>query len=180
MAGVGVMIGLLLPVPGALAEIEIMELRMEPNDGGWLVIANIDYDLPQVVTEALDNGVTLHINTDIELVDYRRWWRDKLLYTVSQDWHLQYHAISEKYLLTAPGSEPVRMQFHSLSHALQNMGHVRQKLPALAMNKNGDHRLRLRTRLNTLSLPRSLQLVAQTSQTWRQLARATERELQLP
>ena len=161
---------MLCAMPIALAEIEITELQMQQQQDSWTVVARIDYDLPPAIIEALDNGVTLHINTDIELVNHRSWWRDKVLYTVSRDQHLQYHAISEKYLLLVPDGEPAQSQFHSLHHALQAMGHLRQPLPAIAMDKERHYRLRLRTWLNTSSLPHSLQLVAQTSQTWRQLA----------
>lgn len=138
------------------------------DDGVYRLDASISYRFSRPVLEALENGVPLTIEVQIEVTRSRWYWLDEGVAELSQFYLLQFHALSRRYLLISLNSGAQR-SFSSLYAALQVMGRMRD-LPILdkKLIKAGTrYAARLRARLDIESLPSPLRPVAYLSEEWR-------------
>jgi len=109
------------------------------------------------------------IELDIEILQPRSYFWDKELATLEQRYQLQYHALSEQYIVRNLNSG-AQYTFFSLIAALQKIGHV-DHLPIidkqlLAEESDGDVYARVRTQLSFGNLPVPLKLNALISRSW--------------
>lgn len=173
----GVAIALLLAalaVPGAPAAaaeegafvVEQAGTRLE--NGVYRLDAWIRYRFSGAVLEALENGVPLTVEVQIEVSRSRWYWMAEEVAELSQFYLLQFHALSRQYLLTSLNSGAQR-SFSSLPSAVAVMGRI-QGLPILdrkLLQPETTYAVRLRARLDIESLPSPLRPVAYLSDEWR-------------
>ena len=62
--------------------------------------ASISYELSKKVLGALDNGVPLTIQLQIQVLRQREWLWDELSADIQQRFRLEYHALARQYLVT--------------------------------------------------------------------------------
>ena len=141
----------------------IAELR----DGVYYLNAVIGYRLSTEATDALHSGVPLGIRLDIEIIHPRRWWFDDDSVTLRQSYQLDYHAISERYIvLNANSGEQI--SFASLFSALEYIGRI-ERLPLIDSAVLADDRgyyVRLRASLDQEQFPGPLRLLAFWRRDW--------------
>ena len=138
------------------------------SGGVYRLSAAIEYHFSPAVQEALENGVPLTIEIQIEVRRDRWYWLDEEVATLNQYYLLQFHALSRQYLLTGLNSGEQR-GFYSLQGALSEMGTL-SDIPILdskLLRADTDYQVRLRAQLDIESLPAPLRPVAYLSEEWR-------------
>lgn len=146
----------------------VREASTHLTEGVYRLNASIDYRLSPAVREALENGVPLTVEIQIEVRRDRWYWLDEDVATLNQYYLLQFHALSRQYLLTGLNSGDQR-SFSSLRGALEEMGSL-AGIPILdskLLRPNTVYQGRLRALLDIESLPAPLRPVAYLSEEWR-------------
>lgn len=129
--------------------------------------AVVDFNLNETVLNALHNGVSLTLETQMQLYRERPWIWDRNVSDITKRFRLRYFALSQLYLLTDLDSQE-RFSFVSLSAALYRLGHIQTPLAQLHQIMTGQvHYLRMRALLDIESLPAALRPLAYLSSHWR-------------
>ncbi|MGD8566748.1 MAG: DUF4390 domain-containing protein [Gammaproteobacteria bacterium] len=131
--------------------------------------ARLTFDFSQDVMDAIENGVPMVLNLDIEIMRPRRYFWDEEVASLEQRYQLQYHALSEQYVVRNLNSG-AQYTFFSLTAALQKIGNV-DHLPIidqqLLKNREADnYYARVRVGLGFDNLPVPLKLDALISSSW--------------
>lgn len=129
--------------------------------------ADIDYQFSESSLDALHNGVPMVVILDLELYQKRPWWWDAKVANLEQRYELQYHALSEQYLVTNlnSGKEYTSYTLHSALYGLSDV----DKLPVIdrqLLSPDREYYVRVRSRLATNNLPVPLRLKAMVSPSW--------------
>jgi hypothetical protein len=116
---------LLQPGMAAAADgIEVQRGATRLQGGVWYLDADISYVLNEAALEALDNGLALDVELTIRLTQRRRLIWDSLFAELKQRYQLQYHALTERYILRNLKSGE-QTTYGTLSAALVELGTVR-------------------------------------------------------
>jgi hypothetical protein len=146
---------------------EVREASTELRAGVYFLNARIGYRLSSEAREALQSGVPLTIRIDVELLNTRRFWFDGEDAALRQRYQLEYHALSERYILTNLNSgDPT--SFATLFSALNYLGRI-DRLPlidATLLDPEEDYDLRLRAVLDVEQFPGPLRLLAFWRRDW--------------
>ena len=146
---------------------EVRSAIAELRDGVYYLNANIGYRLSTEAVDALNSGVPLGIRLDIEIIHPRRWWFDDDSVALRQSYQLEYHALSERYIVLNINSGD-QSSFASLSAALEHIGRI-QRLPLLDRPVLADDRgyyVRMRASLDQEQFPGPLRLLAFWRRDW--------------
>jgi hypothetical protein len=146
---------------------EVRSAVAELRDGVYHLNARIAYRLSSEAMEALEAGVPLGIRLDIEIFHPRRWWFDNADAVLRQSYQLEYHALSERYIVLNVNSGD-QASFRSLFAALQFLGRV-ERLPlidAAVLDDEGAYDVRLRAVLDQEQFPGPLRLLAFWRRDW--------------
>ncbi|HUM93713.1 MAG TPA: DUF4390 domain-containing protein [Candidatus Competibacter sp.] len=160
--------GLLGPSPSWAAGFEVIAATTKLEGGVYRLDARIDYHFSKPALEALQNGVPLIIELEMEVRRRRSWVWNETVYSLSQRFKLEYHALSRQYLVNNLNSKE-RRGFSSRAAALQFMGQI-NNFPLLDKGLLGrDERYEgaLRAWLDIESLPAPLRVFAYLSDDWR-------------
>lgn len=152
----------------AAPEFAVRAVDAYVSDGVYHLDARIDYSLTPEVLEALENGVPLNMHVRIEVYRERRWWWDEDIATLDQRYRVQYHALTERYLVENLNSGAPET-YSSLTTALDALGRIRN-LPVLDRNllaADEAYRARMRVELDIEALPAPLRPLAYLSSHWR-------------
>lgn len=166
VVGLGVVF---LPGAAQANDFSINSAEIVLIDKVYQLNARLEFDFSQDVLQAIDNGVPIVIELDIELLEPRNYIWDKELAVLEQRYQLQYHALSEQYIARNLNSG-AQYTFFSLTAALQKIGHV-DHLPIIdaQLLKDKDREkyyARIRTQLGFYDLPVPLMLNAIVSRSW--------------
>jgi hypothetical protein len=150
--------------PGHFA---IRSADAELRDGVYFLNASIEYRLSTEARDALHAGVPLVIRLDMEIVHPRRWWFDNEDAALRQAYQLEYHALSQRYLVLNVNSGE-QTSFGSLLAALQALGNVKGlpliDVPVLEAGRTYD--VRVRALLDEEQFPGPLRLLAFWRRDW--------------
>lgn len=94
------------------------------DNGVWYLDADIDYQLNRTALDALASGLLLDIELDIRLERRRRIIWDAEFAELKQRYQLQYHALTERYIVRNLNSGE-QASYASLPTALGRLGQVR-------------------------------------------------------
>lgn len=138
------------------------------KDNVYLLDANIEYRLTENVIEALNNGVPITVQVNIEIQRKRRWWLDAEMAVLEQRYQLRYHALSHQYLLQNINSGAF-YAFHSLEAALETLGDVNDfpLLDKQLVEEGEEYEVLLHTELDIEALPSPLRPLAYITPAWR-------------
>jgi hypothetical protein len=128
--------------------------------GVYFVDARIDYELSDKALEALDNGVALTMQLQIEVIRKRAFLPDALVAELRQDSTLTYEPLTQRYVVRNLNSGQ-QTSYATLFSALSSMGRV-NGLPVIdeaLLDRNASHRMRLRVVLDQDTLPGPLRLI---------------------
>lgn len=110
-----------LPAADGLA---VSDATTRLEEGVWYLDANVDYTLNRTALDALASGLVLDIELDIRLERRRRIIWDAEFAALKQRYQLQYHALTERYIVRNLNSGE-QASYASLPAALAYLGEVR-------------------------------------------------------
>ena len=142
------------------------ETRLDQNV--YRLDAVIDYDLSTVTKEALNNGVPLTIQMQMQVLRRREWLWDETIADIQQRYRLEYHALARQYLVTNLNNGELH-SYPSRESAIEVLGRVRDfpLLDKSLLRSGGQYYGRMRVRLDIEDLPAPLRPVAYLSADWR-------------
>lgn len=145
---------------------EIREAGVEQREGVYYLNALIDFDLSSDAREALRSGLSIVIRVEVEIIHPRRFWFDPEQ-NLTQRYQLEYHALTERYLVVNVNSGD-EASYSTLRSALASIGRIADlpliDAPLLEPGRRYD--IRLRAVLDTDQLPGPLRLLAFWRRDW--------------
>ena len=97
---------LLLPGAPVGAQLRVSDLDVYLNDHEVTVHAVALGALGPAFQEGLESGLPAHIRFTVELWQYNRLWRDRLLITHVLERHVTYNVVTKEYKITFVKGEP--------------------------------------------------------------------------
>ncbi len=157
-----------LCTPSAWADgFTIREASTQMQQGVYRLSARLDYRLSGEVLEAIENGVPLTVQLEIEVQRKRRWWLDETVATLTQRYRLYFHALSHQYMLRNLNSNAL-YAYPTLVSALIGLGRV-DGLPLLDnsfIEEGENYEVQLRSHLDIEALPSPLRPLAYITPEW--------------
>lgn len=150
------------PAPGQQEDghFEVRNASAEVIDGVYYLNADIEYRLSQAAREALESGVPLTVELQIEVTRKRRLLPDPEVATLRQKYQLQFHALSERYIVKNLNSGE-QESFPTIGSALHRLGLV-EGLPILdeaLLDSDKPYEIRVRAGLDLREFPGPLRLL---------------------
>jgi hypothetical protein len=148
--------------------IEGTGIRGHIKDEFYFVDADFEISLGEDARKAVDSGVPLTFNLDIEVMRVRRYLWNETEITLRRSYQLARHALAERYIVTDLVSEK-RTVAPSMEAALQMLGRISGVTVAKVTDIVGQGPMvgRARLRLDIESLPAPLRPIAYISPKWR-------------
>jgi hypothetical protein len=153
--------------PSWARETRIIDTRTLLVDGVYRLGAHVSFDFNDTLNDALHNGVPLLIELRIEVLRERQWLWHELIAELRQRFKLEYHALSQRYLVTNFSTGGKR-SFHTLDEALDNIGNV-YDLPlidAQLLDSDDKYLVRMRADIDVEALPTPVRLWAYLGSEW--------------
>ena len=130
--------------------------------------ANIHYRFSDEALDALDNGVPLVVELDIEIEKKRDYVWNETVASLHQRYQLSYEALTQRYIVTNLNSGADNY-YGGRTAAIAALGNV-DKLPILdagLLNPNEQYIVSLQTNLALDALPVPMRVVGYFSSNWR-------------
>ncbi len=146
--------------------IEVARAEIRIINGLYELDARLHYNLSEESIEALSHGVPLTFKVLLTITEERAYLWDRDLFSSRQDYRLEYHALTEQYLVTNRVSGE-RKIFHTMSGAVDYLGRIRMALGDPDTLGDIDNAYaELSAELDIESLPAPLRPVAYFSPDW--------------
>ncbi|MDH3491206.1 MAG: DUF4390 domain-containing protein [Gammaproteobacteria bacterium] len=139
---------------------EVRSARTEVFDGVHTLDARLQLVLSSEALAALESGVTLTIELQMQVIRARRWLFDDTVAELAVRYELEYGPLRERYIVKNLNSGE-QDSFATLYSALNSLGRV-QGLPIIddaLLEPGREYRIRLRAMLNTEQYPATLRLL---------------------
>ena len=146
--------------------IDVDQAEIRIVNGLYLLEARLQYKLTEEAVEALSHGVPLNFKVQLNIAEERSYMWDRDLLSSRHDYRLEYHALSEQYLVTnmVTGDRHI---FLTLSGAVGHLGKVSMALGDLAtLINHEDAYAELSAELDIEALPAPLRPIAYFSPDW--------------
>lgn len=128
--------------------------------------AQFDIKLSSGAEEAIRNGVPLVFEFQVQVVKTHTWLWDTVDIEIARYRQLQYHALSESYLVKDM-SAGTQGNYRRLEDALRAAGKIQDLLLTdRALDPALNYKIRLRGSLDIESLPTPVRLIAYVSSAW--------------
>lgn len=137
------------------------------NEGGtYLLDAQFAIHLSSGASEALENGIPLNFELQVQLVRTHTWWWDVVDVEIKQSRQLEFHDLSRSYLVKDLDAG-TQGNYRRLEDALKAAGTVQNLVVTDQQLKNGrGYNIRLRGSLDIEALPTPVRLLAYVSSAW--------------
>jgi hypothetical protein len=122
--------------------------------------ARLQLVLSDEALNALNSGVALRIELNLEVIRFRRFWTDPAEAELVISYELEYRPLSQRYIVRNRNSGD-QDSFATLYSALNNLGRI-QGLPVVddaVLEPGKSYRMRLRARLSTEQYPAPLRIL---------------------
>lgn len=160
---------LVLAVPlWAHASADITQLRLVRTDEGVLLSANVTFELPAVIDDALDKGIPMFFVAEATLFRDRWYWYDKQVASAARHMRLSYQPLTRRWRLVV-SSNPIGNSGLALGQsfetreeamaAVQRISHWKIADPG-EVDPDARYNVDFRFRLDLSQLPRPLQIGA--------------------
>jgi len=139
---------------------EVRSATTEVRAGVHALDARLQLVLSSEALAALDSGVMLTIELQMQVIRVRRWLVDDVEAELAVRYELEYRPLSQRYIVKNLNSGE-QDSYATLYSALNSLGRV-QGLPVIddaLLQPDRDYRLRLRAMLNTQQYPATLRLL---------------------
>ena len=165
------MASLLLPdhltAADASGYFKVTDISTDRGDDSYLLNATVDISLNSGPKEALENGIPLVFELQIQTLEKHVWMWDIVVSEFKQARQVQLHALSRTYLVKDLATGAQR-SYLKLDDALRAAGFV-HNFPVLDFNRIKDgqtYSVRLRGNLDIEALPTPVRLLAYVSSAW--------------
>ena len=170
---VAALVVLLSPLQAAAQDsrkgrIEVRSAYTEFADGVYFLSARVEYRLSRQALEALNKGVALNVELQINLVQMRRFVWDAGVASLRQRYQLSFHALTQRFVVLNINSGESE-SFADLESALSNLGAI-ERLPvidAALLDEDDNYEIALRSVLDIKELPASVRLLSLVWGDWR-------------
>ncbi|MGH8496829.1 MAG: DUF4390 domain-containing protein [Gammaproteobacteria bacterium] len=131
------------------------------NNGVFYLNARVEYRLSEAALEALESGVSLTLELQIEVSRRRRFFVDPEVATLRQRYQLQFHALSQRYIVRNLNSGD-QSSYATLFAALNAAGRVTDLpiIDAALLDSDDRYDVHLRAVLDIRDIPGPLRLLA--------------------
>lgn len=139
---------------------EVRSASTEVVDGVHALDARLQLVLSSEALAALESGVTLTIELQLQVIRERRFIPDDVEAELAVRYELEYSPVSQRYILRNLNSGD-QDSFATLYSALNSLGRV-QGLPIIddaVLSADSSYRVRLRAMLNTERYPAALRIL---------------------
>ncbi len=139
---------------------EVRSATTEVLAGVHTLDARLQLVLSSEALAALESGVTLTIELQMQVIRVRRWIFDDVEAELAVRYELEYRPLSQRYIVKNLNSGE-QDSFATLYSALNSLGRI-QGLPVIddaLLDTDRKYRLRLRAMLNTQQYPATLRLL---------------------
>jgi hypothetical protein len=150
---------------------EVRSAYLELGGGVWHLNARLQMGLSPAARRAIEEGVPVTLTLVAEIRRVRRMLRDETVASLEQRWILQYHALSQRFLVTSANSGQ-QDSYTTLVLALEALADI-HRLPAVDENlllKGRRYDVNLRATADIGGLPETLKALM----FWRDWSRSTE------
>ncbi len=150
------------------APAEISAMQVEATDAGLLLSANLQFELPVQVEDAVRQGIPMYFVAEAQVQRERWYWSDQQLATASRYYRLSHQPLTRRWRLhmssmpfsSAGAGLALGQTFEELDEALASIQRIsRWKIMDAAPSQSGVS-VQLRFRLDLSQLPRPLQIGA--------------------
>lgn len=150
------------------AQADSVALKVERADGALFLSAQISFDLPAVVEDALLKGIAIYFVAEVDVLKDRWYWTNKKINSLQRHARLWYHPLTKRWRLNissgdiADSSQGMALNqnfdnLHDALDAVRRMAHWR--LAEIAdIDPTVRHYIDFRFRLDLTQLPRPLQI----------------------
>lgn len=130
--------------------------------------ADLKMNFPDVVVEALENGIPLTIAVDIQVLRERPWWRNLIIKESRQRFELRYHPLTNVHEIKNIATSE-RYTFNSRHDAMAVLGTIRgaHLIDRKQLSRQRQYSVQMRILLDINRLPLALRQVASLSSDWR-------------
>ena len=139
---------------------EVRSASAEIVDGVHTLDARLQLVLSSEALAALESGVTLTIELQMQVIRVRRFMLDDVEAELAMRFELEYSPVSQRYVVRSLNSGD-QDSFATLYSALNSLGRV-QRLPVIddaVLSPDSTYRVRLRAMLNTERYPAALRVL---------------------
>ena len=165
--------GLLLFVPAhgqardERGAIQVSTAETKHGGTAWFLNAWMNITLSQKAREALENGVPLVFDFQIQTLEKHTWLWDRVIEEHREVRKIRYHPLSRAYIVKNANTGDLR-GFRRLSEAMRSVGLLLdvKVLDYSAMDDTAHYAVRLRGGLDIESLPTPIRLLAYVSSAW--------------
>lgn len=147
--------------------VEIVNLKVNRLSKDIAVSAEIKFDLPSSIEEAMYKGVSLTFVSDVEISKERWYWVDKKVTTASRQTRISYQALTRRWRVQ-PWTDTATISglgvqlpqtYETLTEALAVAQRIYNWRVAPASDiDDGNHLIQLSYRLDMSQLPKPLQI----------------------
>jgi hypothetical protein len=153
---------------------EITQLRLERTEEGVLLSANISFELPTVIDDALDKGIPMFFVAEAVLFRDRWYWYDKQVAAAARHMRLSYQPLTRRWrLVVSPmpiGNSGLALgqTFETREEAMAAVQHISHwKIAEFAdVDPDSRYNVDFRFRLDVSQLPRPFQIGAFGHSDW--------------
>ncbi len=155
---------------------DISQFQVERIDDEIALSAQLDFELPAAVEDALLKGIPLFFVTELDLLRERWYWYDKKLSTLERHIRLTYQPLTRRWRIvvttgTGDGGRlglTLNQSFNTLPQALMGIKRVsRWKVADVSeLDAKFKYRVEFRFRLDLNQLPRPFQIGAIGQSDW--------------
>jgi hypothetical protein len=145
----------------------VTDVEVELGEVAWLLNAWVDIKLSLGARKALENGIPLVFDFQVQALEKHPWLWDRVIAEQRKTREVQYHPLSRTYLVRNLDTGEQR-DFRGLDEAMQSVGVLLNIsiLDYAAVVDNRDYYVRLRGSLDIESLPTPLRLQAYVYSKW--------------
>jgi Domain of unknown function (DUF4390) len=143
----------------------ITEARLEAHDVGWQLVVDVDFELPQVLEDAVNRGIALYFVAEAEISRPRWYWLDEKVISATQTFRLAYQPLTRQYRISTGG---LHLRYASLKEALAVLQRLRAWTVAdrNALRIGQTYLVLTRLRLDVTQLPKPFQVNAVNTREW--------------
>ena len=134
--------------------VEVTRASIALDDGVYELDVDLGLNLPGGARRAIEAGLTLRLDYQIEIARVRRYLPDPDVASLVQSYELGYHALSQRYLLRNRNTGE-QQDFGALGSALDRLATVRglPLIDAALLNPGTTYEVRVRADLRLRSAP---------------------------